>query len=333
MRKRMKRPGLPAFLGLSLALVFGWCLLSPSRAAGAEEGKSSSMQMMERIERLIYGESNKGGIIERMNSVEKELFGRSLPGSISERHTATLNFLEVGTADQPSMFFKLGVSEWLVGKAPGSQTRAALKRVEDLETELNGEMQYGKPLAMRIERILTSLVADSVTSREVNLPKATVLKVKFLEELSPATTKKGDNVGLALTDDLFVDRVLVAPKESLIDTTVSYVRQPGRFGVPSEIRLDFKSLIPLGPQRVLVTTGAASKKATEEAQNSGDKGEMGIIGAAGASVGGAVLLGPVGLVAGVLIRGNAVKIPKDSIMFLETSNDVLVFGYPTSASF
>jgi hypothetical protein len=329
----MKRPQLPLlFLGLSLALVLAGRLFSPSWAAGAEEGKSSSMRMMERIERIVYGETNKGGIIDRMNSVEKELFGRSLPGSISERHTATLNFLEVGTAEQPSMLFKLGVCEWLVGSAPRTQVKAALKRVEDLETELNGEMQYGKPLAMRVERVLASLVADPVTSREVTLPTSTVLQVKFLEELGPATTQKGDSVGLALTNDLFVERVLVAPKGSLVDTTVNTVKQPGRFGIPSEIRLDFKSLVPLGPQRIPVTTGAASKKATEEAQKGKDTGAAGIVGAAGASVGGAVLLGPVGLVAGVLVRGNAVKIPAGTIMFLETSGDVRVSGYPVPAS-
>ncbi|MCL2008958.1 MAG: hypothetical protein FWG71_00240 [Synergistaceae bacterium] len=316
--------------------LFGVALLAsfvffPCALWAADQEKSSSMQMMERAEMIVYGEPGKGGLIERLNSIEKELFGRELPGSISERHTAILNFLEIGTPEQPSMLFKLGVAEWLVGQT--SQVRkGALTRVENLETELDGTMQYGRPLAMRVERLLASLVADPVTFQEVVLPTATVLRLQFLEELSPARTKKGDLVNLTLTNDLLVGKVLVAPKGSLIDTVVSDVKQPRSFGIPSEIRFDFRSLIPLGPQRPRVALGAAAKKATDEAQKGKDKGEGGIIGAAGASLGGALLLGPLGLPAGLLVRGNAVKIPQGTIMFLETSGDVRVSGYPVPDS-
>jgi hypothetical protein len=300
-------------------------------AAGNDGDKSSSMQMMERVEMIVYGEVGKGGLIDRLNAVEKELFGRGLPGSISERHTAILNFLEVGTADQPSMLFKLGVAEWIVGQ--NTQYREpALKRVEKMETDLDGAMQYGKPLAMRVERILASLVADPVTFQEVILPTATILKVKFLEELGPAQTKKGDDVKLALTDDLFVNKILIAPKGSFAETSVRQVKQPGVFGTPSNIRFDFRSLIPLGPERPPVVYGEASKKATEEAQKGKETGTGAIIGAGALSVGSTILLGPIGLPFGFLIRGNAIKIPAGTIMFLETSGDVRVSGYPVPES-
>jgi hypothetical protein len=303
-----------------------------SPAAETEDAdKSSSMQMMERVETIVYGEPSKGGLIERLNTVEKELFGRALPGSISERHTATLNFLEIGTADQPSMLFKLGVAEWIVGQN-SQERKPALKRVEDMETELDGEMQYGKPLAMRVERLLASLVADPVTFQNVTMPGGTVLKVRFLDELSPAKTKKGDFVKLALTDDLFVDKILVAPRGSLINTFVRDVRPPRAFGVPSDIRLDFRALMPLGPQRPPVTVGNAAKKAAEEAQKGKDRGESGMLGTGAVSIGGAAVLGPAGLLLGGLVRGNALKISAGSITFVETSGDVLVSGYPVPES-
>ncbi|GHV44161.1 hypothetical protein FACS1894204_00830 [Synergistales bacterium] len=301
-------------------------LSSSAWAADENTGKSSSVIMMERIETIVYGEPSKGGLIERMNSVEKELFGRGLPGSISERHTATLNFLEIGTADQPSMLFKLGVAEWIVGNL--QPRKSAMARLETLETDLDGVMRYGEPLAMRVERILTSLVAESVTFQEAVLPGSTVLKTRFLEELSPAKSKKGDFVGLALTDDLFVDKILVAPKGSLIDTRVREVKQPRAFGVPGEVRLQFNTLMPLGSQRPLVTFSSAAKKATDDAKKFGDKGEGSMIGAGAASIGGAILLGPVGLLGGALIRGNSIKIPEGSVMFLEVSGDSRISGYP-----
>lgn len=146
------------------------CLLfSSCAAAGPEDGKSDSVLMMERIETIIYGEPSKGGLVERLNGIERELFGRSLPGSIAERHAAILNFLETGTEEQPSMLFKVGVAEWILSKNIHA-SRPALRRLETLESDMDGDLQYGKPVAMRVERILAMLVSDPVTFRQVTLP-------------------------------------------------------------------------------------------------------------------------------------------------------------------
>ncbi|MBQ9419721.1 MAG: hypothetical protein IJU31_05010, partial [Synergistaceae bacterium] len=74
----------------------------------------SSHQMMSQIEKLIYGYVVQGGLIERLSKVEEDLFGRSLPGTMAERHAAILNFLDIGTDEQPSMIFKLAIAEWIV---------------------------------------------------------------------------------------------------------------------------------------------------------------------------------------------------------------------------
>ena len=306
------------------------CALVSFRAA-ADEDKSASVLMMERIEMIVYGEPGKGGLLERLNSVERELFGRSLPGSIAERHAAVLNFLEVGTEDQPSMLFKIGVAEWILGKNIYA-ARSALRRLETLENDMDGELQYGKPVAMRVERVLTMLVSDPVTFRLVTLPAATVLKLRFMEELSPAKSRKGDSVHIALTDDIVVDGCLVAPRGSLLGCTVREVKKPRAFGVPGEVRLDFHELVPLGPQRMKVIMGEASRKAAEEANKAKDKGEGAIIGAGAASLAGAALLGPVGLVGGLFIRGNSIRIPEGSIAFVQTSDDVTVSAYPIPES-
>ena len=311
--------------------MLGALFSSRASAAVSADDKSDSALMMERIETIVYGEPNKGGLVERLNGVERELFGRSLPGSIAERHAAILNFLEVGTEEQPSMVFKIGVAEWILSKRIYAM-RPALRRLETLEADMDGDLQYGKPVAMRVERILATLISDPVTFRQVQLPAATVLKLRFMEELSPAKSQKGDRVHLALTDDLIVDGCLVASRGSLLDTEVREVKKPKAFGVPGEVRLTFNALIPLGPQRVGVTTGEASKNATEAAQKSRDKGEGAIIGAGAASLAGAALLGPVGLIGGLFIRGNSIRIPEGSITFVQTSDDVTVSAYPIPES-
>ncbi|MBQ7666292.1 MAG: hypothetical protein IJS42_06215, partial [Synergistaceae bacterium] len=64
----------------------------------------------------------------------------------------------------------------------------------------------------------------------------------------------------------------------------------------------------------------------------GDRGEGAIVGAGAISIAGAALLGPVGLVSGVFIRGNSIKIPAGSVTFVQTSGDIVVSAYPIPSS-
>ncbi len=319
-------------LALMLAFTSSVCLASegvPDPDPSPVDG--SSGQMMARIEQVVYGYVAKGGLIERLGKVEEDLFGRSLPGTIAERHAAILTFLEIGTDEQPSMMFKLGVAEWVVNKRIRA-SESATRRLEDLEVNLTGASRNGNPIVMRVESLLATLVMDPVAARPVLLPGNTVMKFRFMDELSPAKSKKGDYVRLELTNDIIVNQCLVAPAGSLLITEVRDVKRPRMFGIPGEVRLSFNELRPLGPQKPLVFVGKESENAIKEARKAGDRGEGAVIGAGAVSIAGAALLGPVGLVSGVFIRGNSIKIPAGSVTFLQTSGDIVVSAYPIPSS-
>ena len=296
-----------------------------------ELNAGSSRQMMGQIEQIIYGYVAKGGLIDRLGKVEEDLFGRSLPGTIAERHAAILNFLENGTDEQPSMIFKLGVAEWVVDKKIRA-SEPVVKRLEDLETNLTGASRAGNPIVMRVESLLATLIMDPVTAVPVTIPANTVMKFRFMDELSPAKSKAGDSVRLELADDLIVNQNLVAPAGSLLVTEVRAVKRPGMFGIPGEVRLSFNELKPLGPQKAPVYIGKESEKAVKSARTAGGRGEGAVIGAGAASIAGAVLLGPVGLVSGMFIRGNSIKIVEGSVTFVQTSGDCTVAAYPIPIS-
>ena len=315
---------------LFIMLITSTCIASEA-VVDPELNSGSSRQMMEQIEKLIYGYLNQGGLIERLGRVEEDLFGRSLPGTIAERHAAILNFLDTGTDEQPSMMFKLGVAEWIVDKKIRASEPAA-RRLEDLEINLTGASRSGSPIVMRVESLLATLIMDPVLSQPVNVPGNTVLKFRFMDELSPAKSQPGDFVRLELTHDLIVNQCLVAPAGSLLITEVREVKRPRMFGVPGEVRLSFNELKPLGPQRPLVFVGEAAQSALKEARRVGDRGEGAIVGAGAASIAGAVLLGPVGLVSGVFIRGNSIRILPGSVTFVQTSGDCAVSAYPIPIS-
>ena len=318
------------FLALILVFTSSVCLASDA-VEDPDLVQGSSGQMMAQIETIIYGYVAKGGLIERLGKVEEDLFGRSLPGTIAERHAAILTFLEIGTDEQPSMLFKLGVAEWVVNKRIRA-SESATKRLEDLEVNLTGASRNGNPIVMRVESLLATLVMDTVTAQPVLLPGNTVMKFRFMDELSPAKSKKGDYVRLELTNDIIVNQCLVAPAGSLLITEVRDVKRPRMFGIPGEVRLSFNELKPLGPQRPPVCVGKESENAIKNARKAGDQGEGAVIGAGAVSIAGAALLGPLGLVSGVFIRGNSLKIPAGSVTFVQTSGDVVVSGYPIPSS-
>lgn len=283
----------------------------------AEAQKSSAMLQMDRIENIIYGEIRHGGLIDRLNSIEAAMFGRSLPGSIAERQTALLNFVEKTGDGQASLLFKLGVAEWAVSKTSRPDL-PALGRIQKMEQELEGTIQEGKPIVMRTERLLSMLLSDPVRYVETVISSDMAVTARFMEEIGPGKSKKGDKVFITLTESYIYDGLLIAPAGSRVITTVSDVKKPGSFGVPGEVKIEFDYLEILGSEHPLVKIPDTDKDF---------KGAAGVAGAAGASMVGAMLLGPFGLVGGAFIRGNAINIPEGTTFQLQLSGKQAVSAY------
>lgn len=302
--------GMKVFLALFLVLVL-------AAAASAEE---TVFQTLGEIENLVYGkEVAGGGLVSRLGQVEKDLFGRELPGSLSERQQSLLAFLKKGTQGQPSFLFKLGVAEWAVLKQVRPEM-AASARIGDLETQLEGAAQEGKPLAMRLERLTSVLLPEPISGKAADVTGQLVFKVALGQTLSAKTAKAGDPVKMRLSEDFAVGDTLVAPKGSLILGHVDSVQPPRSFGRKAEVRLAFDNLLPLGPEPIGVFMGEQARKAA--------KSDETIAAAAGASFLGLLLLGPVGLAGGLLVRGDATVIEEGTPFYLETSELTTVTGYP-----
>jgi hypothetical protein len=307
--KNLQR-GLRLFLALVAVMTF-------AVMACAEE---TVFQTLGEIETLVYGqEIQGGGLVARLGQVEKDLFGRELPGSLSERQQSLLSFLKQGTPVQPSFLFKLGVAEWAVHQEIRPRMSAS-ERIGDLEKQLEGSVQEGKPLAMRLERLSGMLLPEPVTGRTAEVPAQLVFKVELGQTLSAKTAKAGDPVMMKLAGDLTVGDLLVAPKGSLVIGHVDSVKPPRSFGRKAEVRLAFDNLLPLGPDPIAVFMGEQARKAA--------KADESIVAAAGASFLGLILLGPVGLAGGLLVRGDATVLQEGTPFYLETSTATSVMSYP-----
>lgn len=285
-------------------------IIEPSHGAPA-------FKTLERVETIVYGRPRDGGLINRLSEVERSVFGRELPGSLTERQTALLNFLEKGTDTQPSLLFKLSVTEWGVEQMI-RPTWSLERRVGNMEGILEGALQKGA-LVSRVERLITKLLPDGIMASPFMLRKDTIVKGELLQTLTVRNIKKDDIIILGLTDPIQVGDILVAPKGSRVFAHITKVKLPRSFGRPSEIEMQLDTVEVLGPSVVAVNLGEAAKKAMEA--------DSGMIGAAGASFAGALLLGPVGLAGGFLVRGNDKQLKEGTLFYVQTSNDANILSY------
>jgi len=302
-----------------VALFLAAILMGSPLCALAEEQGTPPVVSQENIEMALYGRSMSGGLIERLVRVERDLFGRDLPGSLTERLNGLENFILQGSPDQPSMVFKLGVCEWSIGHEVYMQ-KPVSARISELERVLEGAAAEDKPLAMRLEHIVSLLFPDQIGWVQINLPANRVFKVSFLETVAPATAREGDEVLLKLEENLIIEGHLVAPAGSLVHAKVDSVKQPKSFGRPSEIIFAFDYMEPLGPEEIPVFLGDAS---VTKAKN-----DKTVAAAIGTSIVGLAALGPVGLVGGLFVRGDAKEIPAGTAIYLETAKSATAHAFP-----
>ena len=280
----------------------------------AQEGANPSL---ERVETILYGAVQQGGLMPRLSQAEKDLFGRELPGSLTERQSALRNYLEDGTANNPPMLFKLAVCEWIVVQKV-SPSVPMVTRVSSLEQSLEGSVQAG-PVGARLERLITKLLPEGIQSQSVSVPKSTVLKARFIQNVTVRNVRVGDPIVLELNEDCIVSGSLVAARGGRVFAEVTSVKRPRSFGRPSEIKIDFKNVEALDGNLTAVFVGSSAKKAMQV--------DSAAIGAAGASLAGAIVLGPLGLATGFLVRGNDKQIDAGSLIYVETTEQSNVLGY------
>ncbi|MDR1482500.1 MAG: hypothetical protein LBI74_07740 [Synergistaceae bacterium] len=295
-------------------------IASTACAADTTVDGDTSLRGLARVENFVYGQPQSGGLLLRLSKVERDLFGMELPGSLTERQDALVSFVELGNANQPSFIFKIGVAEWVTLRRVNTSQPFG-ERIMNLENTLEGDNQEGA-LSVRLERVLSKLLPSGVSSLPAQVPSGTVFRAKFVETLTVRNVKQGDIIQLELDEDYIADGALAAAKGNRVFAQVTKVRMPRSFGRAAEISVEFNDVEFIGGETTPVLIGPESKKASTL--------DKGVIGAAGASLAGAVLLGPVGLAGGFLVRGSDRQIPEGTLIYVETAEFKDVSGYQIS---
>ncbi|MFZ2961422.1 MAG: hypothetical protein WA705_31480 [Candidatus Ozemobacteraceae bacterium] len=145
---------------------------------------------------------------------------------------------------------------------------------------------------------------------KITIPKGTLIRIRLQQTLSTETTKEGKTVLFVVEDAVRIGSRKVIEKGAPVEAYVSEVRHPQRFGRNASLKIKFISVLSTRNRDIPVEIGEHAAKTNEQ---------MGM--AAGAAVGGALIFGPIGLLAGLFVKGKNVNIPKGTVLNVEVSSD------------
>lgn len=300
---------------LTLVMTCIFCLTMVAPGFAADITSLPAADKISAMEKMLYGTEQAGSLIQRMDSLEDDVYGTVTADPILDRIDNMYDYLE-GTPSNGEASFatRLNVVEWRLNESMSGGP--AKTRIEAAERLLNGQALTGS-LSGRLDQLLKLASYDNgvVPVQEVVLPKDSVIKIEFTQELTSKMNRQGDPVYFKAADNLYVNDVLVLPKGATGVGVIKKVVQPGIFGKDARIDIEFTKIYGVDGTDIPVFVGDLAKQKAES-----------IAGAAGATIGGMIILGPIGAVGGAFVKGRSVTIPVGSTTFVQTTEDVSMQG-------
>lgn len=268
------------------------------------------------IEEDTYGSEQTGAVMDRLNKLEKDYDGSHRSGSLMARIDALYNEVYKNAAG-PSMLARLNAIEWNIDHEVSM--KPVETRLADMELGLMGKTEEGTFKA-RIDKLgKASFGAEALPIEKVQVPANTLIKVATVDAVNAKNLKAGDTVRFKVAEDVIVDGSLIFAKGEPGEGTVEKVRQAKNFGRNAEVQIDFHHTKSIDGTEVDTYVGEESKKEMKH-----------LAMAAGASIAGMLLLGPIGIIGGAFVKGKNVDVPAGTELFIETENEESLYGVATA---
>lgn len=267
------------------------------------------------LETDTYGSEQTGAVMERLNKLEKDYDGSYRSGSLMARVDALYGEIyQNGKA--PSVLTRLNAIEWNLDHKVSM--KPVESRLSDMELGLLGKTEEGT-FKSRIEKLSTaSFGTETLPLAVVQVPANTLVKVALVDGVNAKNLKKGDTIRYQVAEDVIVDDYLIFAKGEPGTGTVDKVKQAKNFGRNAEVEVDFHTTKSLDGTEVDTFVGEEAKK---------EMTNMAM--AAGASVAGMLLLGPIGIIGGAFVKGKNVDIPAGTELYIQTKNEESLYGVAT----
>ena len=267
------------------------------------------------MEEDTYGREQTGAVMERLNKLEKDYDGKHREGSLMARVDALYKELYTNGSG-PSVLAQLNAVEWNIDHQVSM--KPVETRLADMELGLMGKTEEGTFRA-RIDKLgRASFGAETVPLERVQVPANTLIKVALADRVNAKNLKAGDTIHYRVAEDVIVDGSLIFAKGEPGTGVVEKVKQAKNFGRNAEVQIDFNKTKSIDGTEVDTYVGEESK---QEMQN--------MAMAAGASVAGMLLLGPIGIIGGAFVKGKNIDLPEGTELYIQTENEESLYGVAT----
>ncbi|WP_019551897.1 hypothetical protein [Propionispira raffinosivorans] len=269
------------------------------------------------IENGMYGHTQTGALLERTNKLEKDYLGMHPTGTMISRIDNLYNILYDNTS-APSAITQLNAIEWAVTHEVTMNSIQA--RSEQLETVIEGGPKEGT-LKKRIAKLgELAFGGVKIPLVQTSIPTDTLVKIALVTPIKSQELKVGDTIKYQVAEDVMINGTLVFAKGAPGIGTVNKVTQARNFGRDAKVEIGFDQTTAIDGSTVTTFLG---EKAKQEMKS--------VAMAAGATVAGMVLLGPIGVVTGAFINGKNINIEAGTELYIQTKEDTTVFGIQAAA--
>ena len=300
------------FLSALVTAVFFVSTMGSAFAATPETVQAK----LESVESDTYGQPQTGSIMERINKLEKDYTGTHRQGSMMARADALYDSVYENNG-APSILAELNGIEWTIRHEVSASP--VQDRIMNMETEVSGKTSEGT-FTKRIRALADfAFGANQLPIEQVTVPGNTLVKVALVDEITTKNVKKGDRVRFQVADDVIVDGRLIFAKGEPGVATVEKVQQARNFGRSAKLELTDYQVKSMDGTEVDAYVG-------EEAKEEMKHYAM----AAGASLAGIALLGPIGIIGGAFVKGKDIDLPAGTEMYVQTSANSPLYGVTTT---
>ena len=294
----------------SLLLAAVFFVQTAGIAAAAEP--DTMQAKLEVVEKTAYGGIQTGALLDRVSKLEKD-FSTPQPKQSVMQRVDSLYDLVFSNETSPSLVTQMNAIEW--GITRSISMKSIQQRVTDMEMTMAGKPSEGT-YRERIDQLAEyAFGSKDIPLVSTSVPANTLMKISTVTPINAKNLKVGDEIKYQAAEDVIENGVLLIAKGAPGVGTVTKVVQARNFGRDAEVNIDFNTMRAIDGTDIETMLGEESKKKMESMAM-----------AAGASVAGMVLLGPIGIIGGAFVHGKNIDLPEGTELYIQTKNDVTLYG-------
>ena len=272
------------------------------------------------VEQSVYGQEQTGALLERISRLETDFYGKtSNPQTAISDRINTLYATMFDNSVRPSAITQMNGIEWFLSR------QVSIKSITDRLTTLEAQI-YGKPITGTLQKRMNDLAMLAYGNSDVKAPLVsttvpvdTLIKIKLVTPLNTDVSKVGDKVKFQAAEDVIYNGKLIIAAGAPGEGVVTKVKSARNFGRNGEIDVNFQQIQAFDGTMLETTLGEKAKKEIEN-----------LAMAAGASLAGIALLGPVGIVGGIFVNGKDIDLPAGTESYIQTKVDTNIYAIQTT---